>query len=234
MIRRPPRSTLFPYTTLFRSRVAVLARTNARCAEIAAAFRRAGTPHVTAELAHFFRHPEIKDALAYLRLITHPEDTGAALRVWEQGTRGLDDGTLGRVRRAGEPVGLRLVDLFRAETFALGDPLGRVVDAFARGTLVVFDIETTGLDPRRDEIVEIAATRLERGNAVERFHALLRPTVPVGESARVHGLTDVRLATEGRDPAAALAELVRFVGDDVLVGHNVGFDARILAAHAAR
>lgn len=214
--------------------VAVLARTNARCAEIAAAFERAGIPHVTAELAQLFRHPDVKDALAYLRLLANPEDTGAALRVWEQGTRDLGDGVLSRVRVAGEPIGLRLVDLFRPETFALGDPLGRVADAFARGTLVVFDVETTGLDTRHDEIVEIAAVRLERGDAVEQFHALSRPTVPVGESARTHGLTDVHLATERRDPASVLTDFLRFVGDDLVVGHNVGFDARILAAHAAR
>src|SRR2546429_6075671 len=34
MIRRPPRSTLFPYTTLFRSIVKLLALTGQRAAEI--------------------------------------------------------------------------------------------------------------------------------------------------------------------------------------------------------
>src|SRR5438067_6500624 len=40
MIRRPPRSTLFPYTTLFRSRILVLARTM-RCARVGAGVRKA-------------------------------------------------------------------------------------------------------------------------------------------------------------------------------------------------
>ena len=215
-------------------RVAVLARTNAQCAEIARAFERAGLPHATAELAELFRRPVVKDAVAYLRLLANSDDTGSALRIWEQATHDVDSAILTRIRTDGEPIGLRLVDLFQPDTFALGDPLGRVVDAWGHGSLVVFDVETTGIAPHRDEIVEVAAVRLERGAAMARFHALLRPTVPVGVSERVHGLSDARLATEARDPGAVLAELIEFIGDDLLVGHNIGFDVRILAAQAGR
>ena len=215
-------------------RVAVLTRTNAHCAELARAFERAGVPHATAELAQLFRRPEVKDALAHLRLIANPDHTGSALRVWERGTRDLEGAALGRLRAQGAPLGLRLVDLFQPDTFALGDPLGRVVDAWTTGSLVVFDVETTGIATHRDEIVEVAAIRLERGHAVKRFHALVRPSVPVGASGRVHGLSDARLAAEGRDPAEALADFIAFAGDDLLVGHNIGFDVRILAAQAGR
>src|SRR2546430_13255081 len=58
MIRRPPRSTLFPYTTLFRSD----------------ALRRARIPYVIVGGVRFYERREIRDTLAYLRLLVNPAD----------------------------------------------------------------------------------------------------------------------------------------------------------------
>lgn len=91
---------------------------------------------------------------------------------------------------------------------------------------VIFDTETTGLDPRTgDRMVEIGCVemvgRVETGRT---FHAYFNPErdMPI-EAERVHGLSSDFLATKPR--FAELADdLLEFLGDAPLVAHNAGFD----------
>ena len=115
---------------------------------------------------------------------------------------------LNRIRREGQPHGLRLVDFFQVETFEAGDPHAPLLEAYDHGKIVVFDLETTGLDEARDEIVEIGAMRLEGGRRSAVYSTLVRPSVPVGESERFHGLSDERLQREGRPPEEAIGRLL--------------------------
>lgn len=93
---------------------------------------------------------------------------------------------------------------------------------------VVFDLETTGLDPAMDEIVEIGAVRVERGEITASYQALVNPGRPMPATASaVNGITDEMLA--GKPPLSeVLPFFVDFVGDDIAAGHNVIFDARFL------
>jgi DNA helicase II / ATP-dependent DNA helicase PcrA len=215
--------------------IGVLAPANWYCDEIARALSRHDVPHVTAARVAFFRRPEIADALAYLNLILNPGATRDALRVWERSTRGVGHTVLNRIRREGQPHGLRLVDFFQVKTFEAGDPHAPLLEAYDHGKIVVFDLETTGLDEARDEIVEIGAMRLEGGRRSAVYSTLVRPSVPVGESELFHGLSDERLAREGRPPAEAIGRLLTAAEGAMLVGHNIGrFDLRMLAAQAGR
>jgi DNA helicase-2/ATP-dependent DNA helicase PcrA len=215
--------------------IGVLAPANWYCEEIARALTHHNVPHVTAARVAFFRRPEIADALAYLNLILNPGATRDALRVWERSTRGVGHAVLNRIRREGQHHGLRLVDFFQVETFEAGDPHAPLLEAYDHGTIVVFDLETTGLDEARDEIVEIGALRLEGGRRSGVYSTLVRPSVPVGESETFHGLSDERLQREGRPAAEAIGRLVAASSGAMLVGHNIGrFDLRLLAAQAAR
>ena len=105
--------------------------------------------------------------------------------------------------------------------------------AASRPQLVVLDTETTGLDPERDRIIDIGAVRLGPDLEIhERFVTLVDPGVPIPLFiTRLVGIndTDVRGAPAFPEAFASLRE---FVGDAVLVGHNVGFDRDHLAAGA--
>jgi DNA helicase II / ATP-dependent DNA helicase PcrA len=218
--------------------IGILASANWYCERIADALARRRVPHVTAARIAFFRRPEVADALGYLRLLLNPGATNDALRVWERSTRGLGHQLLNRIRSEGEPVGLRLVDFFQLATFEHGEPLAPLLEAYDSGQIVVFDLETTGLDEARDEIVEVAAARLVAGRRSAPYTALVRPTIPVGESQDIHHLSDEQLAREGRPPAEVVGRLLGAMGPPdegaLLAGHNVGFDIRMLAAQAAR
>ncbi|GAB4332154.1 MAG: helicase C-terminal domain-containing protein [Calditrichia bacterium] len=89
---------------------------------------------------------------------------------------------------------------------------------------VAIDIETTGLDYLKDEIIEVAAVRFTDGQAGERFETLIRPHIPIPENiVGITGITDEMVADAPAFSEVA-EELLDFVGNDPLVAHNVPFD----------
>lgn len=94
---------------------------------------------------------------------------------------------------------------------------------------VVFDLETTGISPNRDEVIEISAVRVMSGQVVDEFNTLVNPkrAIPRGASA-VNGITDDMVA-EAPPFCDALRDFLDFAGDFVLVGHNIqAFDMKFL------
>jgi DNA polymerase III subunit epsilon len=103
------------------------------------------------------------------------------------------------------------------------------------GEAVSLDCETTGLDPRTDDVVAVAAVRIQ-GNRIllsGRFEALVRPedSQPGAESIKVHGLRR-RDVAEARPMRSLLPELLRFIGGRPLVGYYIDFDVAMLDRHA--
>ena len=90
----------------------------------------------------------------------------------------------------GSRLGVRRTD-FDETALDEGDPFAPLLDALQRENVVVFDVESTGVDTAKDEIVQIAAIRLGRDGAPkERFMKFLRPERSVGSSEAVHGFSD--------------------------------------------
>ena len=101
---------------------------------------------------------------------------------------------------------------------------------------VVFDLETTGLSPTRDAVVEVGAMLVRGGQVIEtpHFHRLVNPERDIPwHASRVHGIRaqDVRGAPTLRE---VLPEFLDFVGGRAVVAHNIGFDAGFVRAAAAR
>lgn len=101
---------------------------------------------------------------------------------------------------------------------------------------VLFDTETTGLDPARgDRVIEVAALELFNDLPTGRhFHRLIDPQRDVpAEATRIHGFTNADLV--GKPVFADIAqELVAFLGDGMLIAHNAPFDFGFLNAEFAR
>jgi DNA polymerase-3 subunit epsilon len=101
---------------------------------------------------------------------------------------------------------------------------------------VLFDTETTGLDPMAgDRVIEVAALELVNDLPTGRhFHALVHPQRPIPEEVtRIHGITLDQL--EGKPLFAEIAdELLEFLGDGKLVAHNAPFDFAFLNAEFSR
>jgi DNA polymerase III subunit epsilon len=97
---------------------------------------------------------------------------------------------------------------------------------------IIFDTETTGLDPQRgDRMVEIGCIEMVNRVATGRtFHAYFNPdrNMPA-EAEAVHGLSEAFLSDKPRFTERA-AELIEFIEDSPLIAHNAGFDFGFLNA----
>lgn len=93
---------------------------------------------------------------------------------------------------------------------------------FLKTDFTVFDLETSGLDPVRDEILEVAAIKINGKDMLDRFESLVRPTRSIApETERIHGLNEIYLLTNGRNLKDVLTEFVDFAGNSIVVGHNI-------------
>ncbi|MHA6323848.1 3'-5' exonuclease [Roseivivax sp. CAU 1753] len=102
-------------------------------------------------------------------------------------------------------------------------------------TYCVFDLETTGLLPHRDEIIQIGALRVMRGRIIEgeRINMLVNPGRPIPEaSTRVHHIHDAMVRGKPGIVEAA-PHLHEFASGAVLVAHNAPFDIAFLKAKRA-
>jgi DNA polymerase III subunit epsilon len=103
-------------------------------------------------------------------------------------------------------------------------------------TYVAIDTETTGLRPGEgDEIVSIGAARVIDGQilAGETFYRLVNPMRRIPKSAsRIHGITDAMVEDEPT-LAVLLPEFKAFIGEEVVIGHNLAFDLNFFHAKAA-
>src|SRR5258708_10800940 len=105
----------------------------------------------------------------------------------------------------------------------LGQPLSDV-------TFVVLDLETTGGSPTSCEITEVGAVKFRGGELLGTFQTLVNPGVAIpAEITYLTGITEV-MVWPAPTIDAVLGPLVSFVGDAVIVGHNVRFDLGFLAA----
>ena len=86
---------------------------------------------------------------------------------------------------------------------------------------VVFDLETTGTSCYNDRIVEIAAVKVSGGKVIDEFSSLVNPEMSIPYFAsQVNGITDEMVEDEPTI-CEVLPEFLEFIGDSVLVGHNI-------------
>jgi len=95
---------------------------------------------------------------------------------------------------------------------------------------IVFDLETTGLDPSNHEIIEIGAIRVNRdSDQHESFQALVKPAGKVPKRiTELTGISQAILDGEGDSLNTALREFSEFIGDLRLVSFNADFDMAFL------
>ncbi|WP_170332910.1 3'-5' exonuclease [Ruegeria arenilitoris] len=101
---------------------------------------------------------------------------------------------------------------------------------------VVFDTETTGLLPHKDEIVQIGAVRVVKGKIVEgeQLNTLVDPGIPIpAASTKVHKVSD-QMVQGAPDIAQAGRMFHHFARDAVIVAHNAPFDMAFLHRHSKR
>lgn len=95
--------------------------------------------------------------------------------------------------------------------------------------VVCIDTETTGLDPEKDKLIDIAAVRRNKIGKLETFQRYVRVNQSINSKiSQLTGITESLLNTSGIELKNSLVELKKFVGNDLIIGYNVRFDLEFL------
>lgn len=96
-------------------------------------------------------------------------------------------------------------------------------------TFVVFDLETTGLNPASDEIIEIGAVKIVDGKLTETFSCFVKPSKPIpAEATAINNITNAMVAG-AYSINQVFPDFYKFCDGAVLVGHNaIEFDCKFL------
>lgn len=100
---------------------------------------------------------------------------------------------------------------------------------------ILFDLETTGLSTENDQVVEISALKITGGEITDEFSTLVNPGIHIPyQASSINGITD-DMVKEAPDMEHALKDFISFIGDSVLVGHNIKrFDLGFIQRDAVR
>lgn len=227
------------------SGVCIMSRANRYIAKLCEKLRSFGRSYPPDERLRFFtvdedqrfyKKPIIKDLLSILSLATDCCDIASAERVCERHVKGVGVGTLSALRRAGR-YGLSVSSFLEEDYYNKEDTFDILIEAGAKGNIVVYDTETTGLDVGSDEIVQIAAVRADAdGKILEEFNCFVLPEKEISEGAlKTHGFSLEYLKGHGAVSAReALIKFSRFASGAALIGHNsAAFDRAVLERQLA-
>ncbi len=121
------------------------------------------------------------------------------------------------------------------------DKQSKLVSIFTRkwydvclNDFVVLDFETTGLDKVYDNIIEIAAIRYVGGVEKEKYVTLVKPDIGIhNEATNINHITN-KMLRSAPPQKEAIPKLISFLGNSLIVGHNVNFDIGFLEIAAQR
>jgi DNA polymerase III subunit alpha, Gram-positive type len=113
-----------------------------------------------------------------------------------------------------------------------GTPLviGASEERIRDSVFVVFDLETTGLNPWKEDLLEIGAVKIENGQIIEQFQSLIRPDREI--SSEIEKLTGINfdLVKDAPGPEQVIKAFLEFASGAVLVAHNAEFDVGFMKA----
>lgn len=130
--------------------------------------------------------------------------------------------------------------IYGCEAYVVNDIAERKIligetDKTVNDTIIIFDVETTGLSAERDRLTEIGAIKVKNMRVADSFHTYVNPERPI--PPEITDLTGIHegMVAEAPKASQALKEFFAFCGEDpVLVAHNARFDTSFIDAAAGR
>lgn len=179
----------------------------------------------------FFKRQEIKDVLSIMKYLINPNDYLSLQRILVNLIPNIGVRTIKQISSAEYlQNGLRLSDFINANFQNPNyEPFSDLISAYLSKDIIVFDIEGTGTDIFADNIIQLSAIKIRKGKKIAEFNRYLKSDKPVGDSEKVHHISDEYLQTHGENPKLVLQEFCQFIQDAIITGHNIrGYDMDIL------
>lgn len=178
----------------------------------------------------FFKRQEIKDVLSIMKYLINPNDYLSLQRILVNLIPNIGIRTIKQISSAEYlQNGLRLSDFINANFQNPNyEPFSDLISAYLSKDIIVFDIEGTGTDIFADNIIQLSAIKIRKGKKIAEFNRYLKSDKPVGDSEKVHHISDEYLQTHGENPKLVLQEFCQFIQDAIITGHNIrGYDIDI-------
>ena len=100
---------------------------------------------------------------------------------------------------------------------------------------VVLDLETTGLNPSVDKIIEVGLVHVKQGMIVNQYHCYVNTTQKISDQIeKLTGITNQILEKEGVTEEKAFEDIMLFIEQKEIVGYNIKFDISFLEALGSR
>lgn len=179
----------------------------------------------------FFKRQEIKDVLSIMKYLINPNDYLSLQRILINLIPNIGIRTIKQISSTKYlQNGLRLSDFINANFQNPNyEPFSDLISAYLSKDIIVFDIEGTGTDIFADNIIQLSAIKIRKGKKIAEFNRYLKSDKPVGDSEKVHHISDEYLQTHGENPKLVLQEFCQFIQDAIITGHNIrGYDMDIL------
>lgn len=179
----------------------------------------------------FFKRQEIKDVLSIMKYLINPNDYLSLQRILVNLIPNIGIRTIKQISSAEYlQNGLRLSDFINANFQNPNyEPFSDLISAYLSKDIIVFDIEGTGTDIFADNIIQLSAIKIRKGKKIAEFNRYLKSDKPVGDSEKVHHISDEYLQTHGENPKLVLQEFCQFIQYAIITGHNIrGYDMDIL------
>lgn len=183
----------------------------------------------------FFRREEIKDITAFFKIIVNKNDSVSLERILNKFCKGIGVKIIEEIQsKHYKEVGVKLTDFIEEDI--TGEYFSNLLDIYdSNGTIIVFDVESTGTDVTKDEIIQIAAIKIDKeGEVIDSFERFIKPNKSVGNSVLVHGFSDEYLKEYGEDKEKVFKEFLEYSKGALIVGHNVNYDISILNSELER
>ena len=215
-------------------RVAILVSTNREADEVGDAMSAQGIEHFKISGTDIFSQPTIRLLLAHLSVLADESVFIAWARLF-WGLKVTPTYTAARDLMRD----LRRVAMLPTDFLLYPDSsyLQEFVHAYDTEELIIFDTETTGLDTRNDDIIQIAAIKVRQGKVVGKpFNIILETDkeLPATVGGHPNPMLEVYRSSKRHPRAEGLKLFMDYCKGKVLVGHNVEYDYQILRNNMLR
>ena len=115
-----------------------------------------------------------------------------------------------------------------------GDKRAKINKRKKEAKFVAVDVETTGLSPLYNELIEVSAIKYEGAKKIDTFSTLIKPKKEISSTiTNITGITN-KMLENAPELDKVMPELVNFIGDNPIVAHNANFDYSFLQNNSNR